>query len=124
MVIELAPRLGIAAGVVDAAAPRRALVARLMRHVGLGTDDGLNSLLLTLTVEVEDPVHVAVIGNAECGLTIGHGCRNEFIKTRGAVEHRELGVNMEVGKRVGHSGVRTTKLPNPCDAGMKKTHCL
>ena len=88
-----------------------------MCHVRLGTDDGFNSLLLTLTVEVEDPVHVAVIGNAKRGLTIGHRCRNKFIETRGAVEHGELGVNMEVGKGVGHSGVRTTKLPNPCDAG-------
>jgi hypothetical protein len=26
-------------------------------------------------------------------------------------------VNMEVSEGVGHSGVRTTKLPNPCDAG-------
>ena len=117
MVVELASRLGIAASVVDAAAPRRALVARLVRHVRLGTDDGLDSLLLTFTIEVEHSIHVAVIGNTECGLTIGYCCSNEFIETRGAVEHGELGVNMEVGKRVVHSGVRTTKLPNPCDAG-------
>ena len=39
VVVELLAPLALAAGVVDAAPPDRALVARLRRHVGLGADD-------------------------------------------------------------------------------------
>ncbi len=70
VVVHLAATLGLAAGVVDAASSRRAFAAVLVGHVGLGADDRLDALLGALLVEVDDPVHVPVVGDAECGLTV------------------------------------------------------
>ena len=44
VVVELLAALGVAAGVVDPAAARRALAAGLVRHVRLGADDRLDAL--------------------------------------------------------------------------------
>ena len=53
-------------------------------------------------VEVEDPVHVAVIGDAERRLPVGHGLGHQLVEPRRTVEHRELGVDVEVGERIPH----------------------
>ena len=46
VVVELLAALGVAAGVVDPASPRRPLAAGLVGHVGLGADDRLDALSL------------------------------------------------------------------------------
>ena len=83
-----------AAVVIHLAATRDAFCAVVECHVGLGTDDGLDALLLALFVEVDDSVHIAVIGNAQRRLAVLHSFRHEFIEARRTVQHGELGVNM------------------------------
>jgi hypothetical protein len=65
-------------------------------HVGLGPDDRLDPLAPALLVEVEDAVHVAVIGDAQRGLTVGGRGGDRVGHTGGAVEHRELGVGVQM----------------------------
>ena len=73
VVVELLPPFHVAAGVVHLAPPDRPLVARLGRHVGLGADDRRDALLTAGLVEVEDPVHVPVVGDPEGRLSVGGG---------------------------------------------------
>jgi hypothetical protein len=79
--------------------------------VELGADDRLDSLLLGRLVEVEDPVHVAVIGDPHRRLTVGRGGGDHIGHPRRAIEHRELGVQMEMGEGIGH----------PWDSGSDKS---
>ena len=104
MVVELAA-LGVAAGVVDAAPAHRALVSRLERHVRLGADDGRDAARAARLVEVEDAVEIAVVGDAEGRLAIDDRSRDQLIDPRGAVEHRELRVGVQMGERslAGHA---------------------
>ncbi len=102
VVVELLAALGIATGIIDAPASGGSLVAAVVGHVGLGADDRLYALLATLLVEVENAVHVAVVGDAEPGLAILNCLRDEFVESRCTIEHRELGVNVQVGERVAH----------------------
>ncbi len=100
MVVELLAAFGVAAGVVHATAARRSLEARLARHVRLHADDRLEVVVATGAVEVEDSVHVPVVGDADRGLTVCH-CRVDDVGHSGrAIEHRELGVQVEVDERV------------------------
>ena len=80
VVVELAASVDLAAGVVDLAPAGRALRAGVVGHVGLGADDGLDALLAALLVELEHPVHVAVIGDAEGRHAVGHGLRHELVE--------------------------------------------
>ena len=50
-------------------------------------------------VEVEDPVHVAVVGDAEGRLAVGHRRLHQVLDPGGPVQHRELGVGVQVGER-------------------------
>ena len=103
VVVELLAALGVAAGVVDAAPPGRPLAAVVVGHVGLGADDRLDPLLAALLVELEGAVHVAVIGHPDRRLAVGDGLGHQLVQPGGAVEHRELGVDVEVGERIPHS---------------------
>ena len=109
---EVVPRLlaalALAAGVVDLAAGVDALVAALVRHVRLEPDDGRDAGLLARGVERQDAVHVAVVGDAERRLLVGRGRLDELVDPGGAVEHRELGVGVEVDEAlpVSHSAAR------------------
>ena len=96
MVVELVAAGVVPAGVVHAAPAHRALEARARRHVGLGTDDRRDPLLPALLVEVQHAVHVAVVGDGKSRLTVSDGGRDHVADTRGAVEHRVLGVGVEV----------------------------
>jgi hypothetical protein len=98
VVVELLAAVGVAAGVVDPSPPRRAFEPGLVGHVGLGAQDGLDPLLPALLVEVEDAVHVAVVGDAEGRLAVGHGGAHDLADTGSPVEHRVLGVDVEVGE--------------------------
>ena len=99
VVVELLAALDVAAGVVHPAPPHRALVARLAGHVGLGADDRHDALVAAGLVEVEDPVHVPVVRDAERRLAVGHRRRHEVSDPRRAVEHGELGVGVQMRKR-------------------------
>ena len=118
VVVELLASLAFAARVVDAAPPYRALVARPRCHVGLGADDGREAARPALLVEVEDAVHVAVIGDRESRLAIGHRCDNQFSDPRRPVEHRVLGVSVQVDERCAvvccSPGRLDHYLPTPC----------
>ena len=99
MVVELLAPGHIAPGVVHLAPPHRPLVAGLAGHVGLGPDDRIDPRLLAGGVEVEDAVHVPVIGDPESRLAVG-GSRLDQIGDPGSpVQHRELGVRVQVGER-------------------------
>ena len=72
---------------------------------------GLIALLAALLVEVEDAVHVAVVGDADRRLAVGHRLGHDLVEPGRAVEHRELGVDVEVGERIPHTGPFCTGLP-------------
>ena len=61
---------------------------------------GLMPCVPARLVEVEDAVHVAVVGDADRRLAVGHRGGHDLVDPRRAVEHRELGVEVEVGERV------------------------
>ncbi len=105
VVVELPATFGVAAGVVEATTPGGALAAVVVRHVGLGADDRLDALAPALLVELERAVHVAVIGDADGGLPVGDRLGDQLVEARRAVEHRELGVDVEVAERFGHGSV-------------------
>jgi hypothetical protein len=50
-------------------------------------------------VEVEDAVHVPVVGDADRGLPVGGGGGDDVGDPGRAVQHRELGVQMQVHER-------------------------
>ena len=79
----------------------RPVVARRGDHVGLGADDRGEVGVARGAVEVEDAVHVPVVGDADRGLPVGRGGGHHLGDARGAVEHRELGVQVEVHERLG-----------------------
>src|SRR5208283_77535 len=118
VVVQLLAAVAIAARVVDAALPDRPLVARLRRHVRLGADDGCYAVLAALLVEVEDPVHVAVIGDGQSGLFVRHCCGYDIADPRGAVEHRVFGMGVQMDERraVARCALRhlDQSLPTPC----------
>ena len=66
---------------------------------------GLMPCLLALLVELERAVHVAVVGHADRRLTVGDRLGHHLVEARRLVEHRELGVDVKVGERIGgHRG--------------------
>ena len=52
-------------------------------------------------VEREDAVHVAVVGDADRGLAVGRGRRDDLADPRRTVEHRVLGVEVQMDERIG-----------------------
>ena len=99
MVVELLATLDIAAGVVHPTSAHRTFVSRFAGHVGLGSDDGHDVLSPAGLVEVEDPVHVAVVGDAEGWLSVRHRRVHQILDTRRTIEHGELGVGVQMRKR-------------------------
>ncbi len=99
VVVEPLPALPLAAGVVDTAPPHRALETGLRGHVGLGADDRRYATLPALLVELEDAVHVAVIGDRQRGLAVRHRGGNQISDPRRPVEHRVLGVGVQMDER-------------------------
>ena len=102
VVVRLAPALDVAAGVVLAAPASGSLRAVLVGLVELGADDRLEAVVLGRPVEVEDAVHVAVVGDPDRRLAVGGRLGHHVADPRRPVEHRELGVQMQMGERVGH----------------------
>ena len=86
-------------------APRDAVLveAALRRHVRLDTDDGLDALLLHLPVKRVGPEHVAVVGDADRRHALPRDLVGEQVDLRHAVQHRVLGVIVEMHEAgVGH----------------------
>ena len=90
---------------------RRPLEPGLGCLVGLNADDGLDALLPRLLVEVEDAVHVPVVGDTDGGLSVGHGGGDDLLDPGRPVEHGELSVKMEVSDRVA-AAARTSHRSN------------
>ena len=72
VVVLLLAAFVCAAVVIHLSATRNAFCAVVEGHIGLCTDDGLNALLLAFLVEVDDAIHVAVVGDSQCGLAVLH----------------------------------------------------
>ena len=131
VVVELLAPLALAAAVVDPAPAHGALEAALAGHVGLDAEHGRDAGLAGGPVEVEDAVHVAVVGDADGGLAVGHGRGHDLVDPCGPVEHRELGVDVEMGEALPHQAtpLRITlwndwgnKL-QPCNLALVATAC-
>ncbi len=94
----------------------RAVVATRRDEVRLGADDRLHPRVARGPVEVEDAVHVAVVGDPDRGLAVGHGSRHDLGHARRTVEHRVLGVEMEVDERLlgdAHAGAGSPQPDSP-----------
>ncbi len=80
----------------------RPVEARRVREVALHADDRLDADLVRGLVHRQSAVHVAVVGDAYGGLAIGRRGRDDLADPRRTVEHRVLGVQMEMYKRLRH----------------------
>ena len=91
------------AGVVVAAAGQCAALAlgpMARREVALHADDRIDARSLRLLVEVVGPEDVAMIGHRERRHPHARGLGEQVVQPRGTVEHRVLGVHMEVDERI------------------------
>ena len=111
VVVELVAGGRLSAAVVHLALPGGALVAALVGHVGLDAQDGLHAAGAAGLVERHDPVEVPVVGYPERRLAVGRGGRHERFDPRGAVEHRVLGVGVQVNEAVRHSPLPRLSAP-------------
>jgi hypothetical protein len=84
--------------------PPALLAGRARCQVGLDADDRLDAVLPCLRVEVVGAVQVAVVGHRDRGHAEIGDSREEPVEERGAVQHRVLGVDVEVNEPV----------PGPC----------
>ncbi len=102
VVVELLAPLALAAAVIDATPSGRPLEPALTGHVGLDAQHRDDAGLPRRSVEVEDAVHVAVVGDSDGGLAIGDRGGDDVVDPGRPVEHRVLGVDMEMGETVSH----------------------
>ena len=85
-------------------------------HVGLGADDRCETRFARGAVEVDDAVHVPVIGDADCRLAVGCRGGHHVLHTGRAVEHRVLGVQMEMDERLRQAAAPLHRdFPTPVD---------
>ena len=98
VVVELVAAVAVPTAVIDLAAAHWALEAGVGRHVRLGADDRIDAVGVAGLVEVKDAVHVAVVGDPERRLAILCSRRDQVPDPRRAVEHRVLGVGVEMGE--------------------------
>ena len=85
-------------------------------EIGLAPDDGSQSRVARRPVEVQDAVHVAVVGDADRGLAVGFGSGDDVRDPSGPVEHGELRVQMQVHERVPQGAATPSFLPGPSRA--------
>ena len=74
-------------------------------EVGLDADDRLDPVLVAGLVVLHGAVHHAVVGEPERRLIERGGALCQRVDAAGAVEHRVLGVNMEVDGRHGSPNI-------------------
>ena len=87
---------------------RCAGVATLRGVVPLDADDRLDTVLLPLLVEVVGPEHVAVIGHGDRGHFQPSRFGEQIVEPGSAVQHRVLGVHVQVHERVRHGAPLTS----------------
>ena len=88
VVIQLATRFGIAARVINfGTASLRPLKARLISHVGLSADDGVDASATSRLIKLKNSVHVAVVGDTDGRLAVADGAFDQIINSSGPVEH-------------------------------------
>ncbi len=75
-----------------------AVPAMLGGDVGLDADDRLDPRLGGLGPEIVGPVEVAVVGHGHRGHALALALREHVLQPRGPVQHRVLGVHVEVRK--------------------------
>lgn len=99
----VATRRDVVALLVRLAPQHRLLVhARLGRDVRLDAEDGLHPGAGRLLVEVVGAVHVAMVGDRDRGhLQLAHEFEH-LLQPRRSVEHRILGVDVQMNKRITH----------------------
>ncbi len=112
VVHELAPAIRLTTGIIDPPTTGRALEPGVVGHVGLGTQDRFDPPVATGPIEVQDPVHVAVVGDPEGRLTVSHRGVDQVADSSRPVQHRKLGVDMEMGEAATH-GARTPRVAPP-----------
>ncbi len=61
-------------------------------------------------VERQDAVHVAVVGDADRRLAVGRRRGHDLADPRRTVEHRVLGVEVQMDERIGQSSAPPTRL--------------
>ena len=88
-------------------APQHALLiqARLRRQVGLDANDRLHTRVHHLAVKRVRAEHITVVSHTHCGHALAHNLLRKHVNFRHAVEHRKLGVVMQVdeGRFFGHA---------------------
>ena len=113
VVHQLAAAIRLATRVVNSASSRRALETGVMGHVCLGAQNRLDPTVAAGPVEVQDPVHVPVVGDPERRLAVGHRSVHQLADPGCPVQHRELGMDVEVGETGSH---RVAPLTGKCRA--------
>ena len=98
----------------------RAVEARGAREVALHAQHRLDVRVARRFVEREDAVHVAVVGDADRRLTVGRGRRDHFIDPRCTVEHRVLGVKVQMDERIGQSSASPSSSTGPVDRPVER----
>ena len=78
----------------------RTLEARRVGEVALHAEYGLDARVARRFVERQDAVHVPVVGDADRRLTIGRRRGNDLADPRCTVEHRVLGVEVQMDERI------------------------
>jgi hypothetical protein len=115
-------RVGPAAGDVVLAAvgpahPRLVLPGRARGQVGLHADDRADARGGGLLVKVVGAVEVAVVGHGERRHAHPGRLREQILQPRGAVQHRILGVDVQVNE--GIPGGHADTLVRPYDTARK-----
>ena len=72
----------------------------LVNEVDLAADDRLDAMACTRVVELDRPVHHAVVGEPEGRLVELCGESGELLDLAGAIQQRVLGVDVQVGERL------------------------
>ena len=69
-------------------------------EVALDPNDGVNACVASLLPKFEGTKHVSVIGHCDCRHFLPGHFGNQFRDSSGAIEHRILGVHMQVREAV------------------------
>ncbi len=103
--VGVGTRAGDVVGLLAGITPLHTLggEARLRRDVRLDADDRLDAELLGDVVELAGAVHVSVVGHAHGRHPQPFGLLEQRSDLRGTVEHRVLGVGVQMNERVSHA---------------------
>ena len=84
--------------VTDVLLPGRPIETRAPAHIGLHTEDRFDSRLPRRLVELHSPVEDPMVGHRHRGLAIGRHRLHDLGHPRRPVQHRVLGVEMEMSE--------------------------